>query len=89
MGDLILLSEAQMRRIEPYFPQSHGMPRVDDRRVISGIVFVIRNVCAGVMCHPATARTRRSTTVSCAGAGSGSSTRFSPRWRARVASRTD
>jgi transposase len=43
MGDLILLSEAQMRRIEPYFPQSHGMPRVDDRRVISGIVFVIRN----------------------------------------------
>jgi putative transposase len=43
MGDLILLSEAQMRRIEPYFPLSHGMPRVDDRRVISGIVFVIRN----------------------------------------------
>jgi putative transposase len=31
-----------MRRIEPYFPLSHGMPRVDDRRVISGIVFVIR-----------------------------------------------
>jgi len=43
MGDLILLSEAQMRRIEPYFPQSHGMSRVDDRRVISGIVFVIHN----------------------------------------------
>jgi len=43
MGDLIFLSEAQMRRIELYFPLSHGMPRVDDRRVISGIVFVIRN----------------------------------------------
>ncbi len=43
MGDLILLSEAQMHRIEPYFPLSHGVPRVDDRRVISGIVFVIRN----------------------------------------------
>jgi transposase len=43
MGDLILLSEAQMRQIEPYFPLSHGVPRVDDRRVISGIVFVIRN----------------------------------------------
>ena len=43
MSDLILLSEAQMRRIEPYFPLSHGVPRVDDRRVISGIVFVIRN----------------------------------------------
>ncbi|CAA7625251.1 transposase [Candidatus Terasakiella magnetica] len=43
MSDLILLSEAQMRRIEPYFPLSHGVPRVDDRRVVSGIIFVIRN----------------------------------------------
>jgi putative transposase len=43
MSDLIWVSEAQMRRIEPYFPLSHGIPRVDDRRVISGIVFVIRN----------------------------------------------
>ena len=43
MDDLFLLSEAQMRRIEPFFPLSHGIPRVDDRRVISGIVFVIRN----------------------------------------------
>ena len=43
MSDLIWLSEAQMHRISPYFPLSHGIPRVDDRRVISGIVFVIRN----------------------------------------------
>ena len=43
MTDLFLLSEAQMRRIKPYFPLSHGIARVDDRRVISGIVFVIRN----------------------------------------------
>lgn len=42
MSDLIWLSEAQMRRIEPYFPLSHGVPRVDDRRIISGII-VIRN----------------------------------------------
>ena|SRR5664279_1423062 len=39
MDDLFLLSEAQMRRIEPFFPLSHGIPRVDDRRVISGIVY--------------------------------------------------
>ena len=32
-----------MRRIEPHFPLSHGVPRVDDRRVISGVIFVIRN----------------------------------------------
>ena len=43
MDDLYLLSEAQMRRIKPYFPLSHGIARVDDRRVVSGIVFVIRN----------------------------------------------
>ena len=43
MSDLLLLSDAQMRRIEPYFPLSHGIARVDDRRVLSGILFVIRN----------------------------------------------
>ena len=43
MSDLILLSAAQMRRVAPYFPLSHGVTRVDDRRVISGIVYVIRN----------------------------------------------
>lgn len=32
-----------MRRIKPYFPLSHGVPRVDDRRIFSGIIFVIRN----------------------------------------------
>src|SRR5271154_6535096 len=43
MTDLFLLSEAQMRRIERYFPLSHGIARVDDRRVVSAIVFVIKN----------------------------------------------
>ena len=43
MIDLFWLTDAQMRRIEPYFPLSHGIPRVDDRRIISGIIFVIRN----------------------------------------------
>src|SRR6201999_809000 len=43
MRDLIWLWEAQMRRIEPHFLLSHGVPRVDDRRIISGIIFVIRN----------------------------------------------
>jgi transposase len=43
MSDLFWLSQAQMRRIECCFPLSHGVARVDDRRVISGIIFVIRN----------------------------------------------
>ena len=37
-----LLTPAQMRRIRPHFPLSHGIPRVDDRRVLSGIIFVIQ-----------------------------------------------
>jgi len=36
MSDVFWLSERQFRRIEPYFPRPHGIPRVDDRRVISG-----------------------------------------------------
>ena len=43
MADLFLLSRVQMRRIERYFPLSHGVARVDDRRIVSAIVFVIKN----------------------------------------------
>ncbi len=43
MGDLFLLSERQMARISLCFPLALGVPRVDDRRVVSGIVYVIRN----------------------------------------------
>lgn len=32
-----------MVHILPFFPVAHGMLRVDDRRVVSGIVYVIRN----------------------------------------------
>ena len=48
-------------RIAPYFPLSHGIPRVDDRRVISGIIFTAikaRMVCAGAMRRRTIARTR-------------------------------
>jgi putative transposase len=38
-----VLTATQLERIETYFPLSHGVPRVDDRRVVSGIVFVIKN----------------------------------------------
>jgi len=37
-----LLTSTQMRRIRPHFPLSHGVPRVDDRRVLSGIIFVLK-----------------------------------------------
>jgi transposase len=43
MSNLYWLSEGQMERLRPYFPKSHGVPRVDDRRVLSGIIFINRN----------------------------------------------
>ena len=43
MSDLYWLTDEQMARLQPYFPRSHGRPRVDDRRVLSGIIFINRN----------------------------------------------
>ena len=43
MPDLFLLSGEQMSKIEPFFPLSHGVPRVADRRVVSGIVYVLKH----------------------------------------------
>jgi transposase len=43
MSDLFWLTYEQMARLQPFFPRSHGRPRVDDRRVLSGIIFVNRN----------------------------------------------
>ncbi|MGB6768403.1 MAG: transposase [Methyloceanibacter sp.] len=43
MSDQFWLTKAQLKRIEPFFPRTRGIPRVDDRRVVSGIVHVIRN----------------------------------------------
>lgn len=43
MDDLFWLTEAQMERLKPFFPLPHGVPRVDDRRVLSGIIFINRN----------------------------------------------
>jgi transposase len=43
MSDLFWLTDAQLERLKPFFPLSHGVPRVDDRRVLSGIIFINRN----------------------------------------------
>lgn len=41
MSNLYWLSDAQMERLKPFFPKSHGKPRVDDRRVLSGKTIMI------------------------------------------------
>ena len=43
MRTLFYLSESQMERISPFFPRSHGIPRADDRHVVSGILYVIKH----------------------------------------------
>ena len=43
MSTLYWLSDSQMERLKPFLPKSHGKPRVDDRRVLSGIIFINRN----------------------------------------------
>lgn len=42
MNDHFWLTQDQLDRIKPYFPLSHGVPRVDDLRVVSGIIHVIK-----------------------------------------------
>jgi transposase len=43
MSNLYWLSEAQMERLRPYFLKARGRARVDDRRVLNGIIFINRN----------------------------------------------
>jgi putative transposase len=42
MSDHYWLSETQIERRKSYFPCSQGVPRVDDRRVLSGIIYVLK-----------------------------------------------
>lgn len=43
MSNLCWLTDAQIERLKPFFPKSHGRPRVDDRRVLSGVIFINHN----------------------------------------------
>ena len=42
MSDIFWLSDEQFNTIKRYFPTPHGVPRVDDRRVVSGIIHVLK-----------------------------------------------
>ncbi len=88
MRDLLMLSKTPFNRIKPYFPLSHGVPRVDDLRVISGIVYVIRN---GLMWKDAPRGYGPPKTLYnrlCAGAGWGCSTASSRNWPRRLERRS-
>ena len=54
MKDLYWLSDEAWAAIEPYLPHGKpGKPRVDDRRVISGILHVLKTGCRWRDCPPA------------------------------------
>jgi hypothetical protein len=52
-----LLTLAQMRRIRPHFPLSHGILRVNGRQVLSGLILVVK---AGPGCGAGAIPARRS-----------------------------
>ena len=43
MKELPMLPSEDFARIKRYFPRPHGVERVDDLRVVSGIIYVIKN----------------------------------------------
>lgn len=54
MSGLFWFSDAQWVRIEPLLPtNTRGLKRVDDRRVLSGIVHVLKSGCRWADCPPA------------------------------------
>lgn len=42
VSTLFYLSSAQMDTIRPFFPRSRGVPRVDDQKILSGIIYVLK-----------------------------------------------
>ncbi len=43
MSNLYWVCEDQMARLRPYSPMCHGVPRVDDRRGLGGIILINRD----------------------------------------------
>ena len=43
ISELFWLTEVQVGRMSPFFPKSRGKPRADDRRILSGIIYIQRN----------------------------------------------
>jgi transposase len=66
------LTEFEWSVIQPLLPnKSRGVERVDDRRVLNGIFWVLRSDAPCATCRSAMGRTRPATTASIAGARPG------------------
>ena len=67
MAQLLGLSAEQVDGIRPSFPKERGVKRVEDRKVLSGIIPVIQKGLRWVDAGPPMVPTKPSTTVSAAG----------------------
>ena len=64
------LSDHEWAANKPFLPnKSRGVPRVNDRRVLNGIFWVLRSGARGATCQKTLARTPPATIASFAGAG--------------------
>ena len=83
MSQLFYLSSEQLERIKPFFPLSHGVSRVDDLKVLSGIIYVIKYGLQWKDAPREYGLIKLCTTDLYAGAAWASSTRFLPSLRKR------
>ena len=67
MAQLLGLSAEQIDGIRPLFPKERGGKRVDDRKVLSGIIHVIQKGLRWVDAGRLMAPTKTSTTVAATG----------------------
>lgn len=64
------LADYEWVAIKPMLPNKpRGVPRVNDRRVLNGIFWVLRSGAPGVICRRRLAHTPLATTDSSAGGG--------------------
>ena len=63
-------SDEEWALLEPPLPKSRKSARVDDRKIVNAIFYVLRTGCRGETCRHATVPTRRHTIVFTAGLGS-------------------
>ena len=83
--NLLWLDDHQWQQIEPHLPTDmRGKERADDRRVISGILHVLRSGVGGRIARRSTVRTRRSTMALRGGLNGASGRSFSGSLRFEV-----
>jgi transposase len=81
MSEQFWLSDEQVERLAPYLPRSRGKARVDDRRVLSGIIHVQRNGLRWCDAPAVDGPHKRSTTATSAGPATACSSASSTHWR--------